>query len=207
MSHIDRCPACGERSLVAVCNATVEYTLTNEIGGQSWNRIEVDDDTATPLVIRCDSCGAEYPEFALDSDGYLVSLASTSPVAPSDGEMTAQQFREWLAARIDEWCLQHHLTPGGEGENLGDLYREMDATDAFHETGATLVPAYEAQTLYIVGPDLMWVATTDITLGSEGQTVWIDPLASLRMDEETAEMREERDDCLRCIREIHGRPE
>jgi hypothetical protein len=55
----------------------------------------------------------------------------------------------------------------------------------------------------MVGPDAI---STDLAMGAERQTIWIDPLASLRIDEDTAEMREERDDFLRCIRHIRGRP-
>lgn len=72
---IDACPACGERTLTAVCMATVEYSITNEgDSAQDWSRQDVDDDTSEPMSVRCDSCGAEFEEITLDGNGYLVAL-------------------------------------------------------------------------------------------------------------------------------------
>ena len=65
--------------------------------------------------------------------------------------MTAEGFESWLAAQVDDWCRENDLTPEGEGCDLGDLYRHLEETDALAETGVTLIPAYEEQTLFIVG--------------------------------------------------------
>lgn len=36
---LDRCPTCGERSLVAVCSVIAEYAITNEgEDSQDWSR-------------------------------------------------------------------------------------------------------------------------------------------------------------------------
>jgi hypothetical protein len=61
---IDVCPACGEQSLVAVCQVVVEYTITNDgEGGQDWERSgsdAIDDDSSDVVCIRCESCGGEW---------------------------------------------------------------------------------------------------------------------------------------------------
>jgi DNA-directed RNA polymerase subunit RPC12/RpoP len=74
---IDECPACGGRHLIAVCRTTVEYDVTNEEGGcdQDWSRRQIDDDTSEPQSFRCGSCGAEFGQFKLNEDGYLVHLS------------------------------------------------------------------------------------------------------------------------------------
>ena len=107
--------------------------------------------------------------------------------------MTGERFTEWLTARVDEWCDDHGLTPHGEGCDLGDLYRELEATDAFSEIGVTLIPAYDEQTLYIVGAGASWLATTGIELGIEGGTIWHDPLSNLRLDVPLSELHDYRD--------------
>lgn len=82
---VDICPGCGTRNLIAVCRTTVEYAVANEQGGQSWARREVDDDDSKPMHFRCDSCGVEFPEFALDAEGFLMGL---TPVSDEGGEDT-----------------------------------------------------------------------------------------------------------------------
>jgi len=181
---LDVCPTCGERDLIAVCRTTAEYAIVNDgEADQDWSRREVDDDTSEPKLFRCDSCGAEFRRFSLDGSGYLVGLGPTLTQAAHDGHaMTAEGFREWLNATVADWCREEGLTPNGEGENLGDLYRHLDETDSFTAIGVTLVPAYDEQTLHIVGPEASWLATTGIELGAEGETIWFDPLGNLRLD-------------------------
>lgn len=82
---LDVCPGCGTRNLIAVCRTTVEYGVANEEGGQSWARQEVDDDDCKPTHFRCGSCGAEFTEFGLDAEGFLMGL---TPVSDEGGEDT-----------------------------------------------------------------------------------------------------------------------
>ena len=133
--------------------------------------------------MRCDSCGAEFRRFALDEHGLLSGLGpSPTQAAPDADAMAAEGFREWLISTVADWCRAEDLTPDGEGEDLGDLYRHLEETDAWDAIGVTLVPAYEEQVLYLVGPEASWLATTGIELGAEGETVWFDPLGNLRLD-------------------------
>lgn len=187
---LDACPTCGERSLIAVCRTTAEYAIANEGEcDQDWSRRAVDDDTSEPTVFRCESCGAEFRRFSLDGNGYLVRLGpSPTQAAPCGDAMTAEGLREWLATKVADWCRAEGLTPDGEGEDLGDLYRHLDETDAWDAIGVTLVPAYEEQTLFVVGPQASWLATTKIELGIEAESVWQDPLANLRLDVPTSDL-------------------
>ena len=179
---LDTCPNCQQRNLIAVCRTTVEYSVTSESGGQSWDRLNVDDDDSTPTSFRCGNCGAEFSEFGLDEQGYLVRLGSpTHTDTPPEDSMSAEQFRDWLTNAVGDWCRRNGLPPNGEGCDLGDLYRHLEDTEAYAAIGVTLVPAYEAQTLYLVGPDAAWLATTGIELGIESETVWHDPLSNLRL--------------------------
>jgi len=180
----DACPTCGERNLIAVCTVVAEYAVSNDGGAdQDWSRRSVDDDTSQPTVFRCGSCLAEFSQFTLDDQGYLVRLGPSPTQAAPDGDaMTADGFREWLTSTVAEWCRAEGLKPDGEGEDLGDLYRDLDDTGAWAAIGVTLVPAYEDQTLYIVGPQASWLATTGIEFGAECESVWFDPLANLRLD-------------------------
>ena len=183
---MDVCPACGERSLVAVCKTTVEYAVTNDgEGGQDWCRREVDDDYSTPSRFRCGNCGIEFTQFVLDVDGHLVCLESTASDARpvlTGGPVTAEQFGAWLTARVDDWCHAHGLTPHGEGEDLGDLYRDLEDTGAFEEAGVVVLADPIEQFMYFVGPGRSWVASTPYELGAELETVWWDPVSHLRLD-------------------------
>jgi len=181
---LDTCPTCGERDLIAVCNVVVEYAIANEgENDQDWSRREVDDDTSETRYVRCDSCGAEFQRFALDEQGYLVGLEPSPTQAASEADaMTAEGLGEWLAAAVDDWCRAEGLGPDGEGEDLGDMYRHLEESDAWDAIGVTLVPAYEERVLYLVGPEASWLATTGIELGMEGETIWFDPLGNLRLD-------------------------
>lgn len=109
------------------------------------------------------------------------------------GVPNAEQFGACLTDRADEWCRENRLTPHGEGEDLGDPYRELDTADAFASIGVTLVPAYDEQTLFIVGPDGAWLATAGIQLGRESETIWFDPVNNLRLDVPLSELRNYRD--------------
>lgn len=181
---LDACPNCGERDLIAVCTVVAEYAIGNEgEADQDWSRRTVDDDTSQVQSVKCDACGAEFRRFALDGSGYLVGLGpSPTQAAPDTDAMTADGFREWLNATVADWCRANDLTPDGEGEDLGDLYRHLEETDAWANIGVTPVPAYEEQTLFVVGPQASWLATTGIELGTEGETIWQDPLSNLRPD-------------------------
>jgi len=186
---LDACPTCGQRRLMAVCRTTVEYAIGNEGGGQSWDRRWVADDDSTPTSFRCDSCGAEFRRFALDGSGYLVGLGpSPTQAAPNADAMTAEGFLQWLNATVADWCRAEGLTPGGEGEDLGGLSRHLEETDAWDAIGVRLVPAHEDQTLFIVGPGAVWLASTGIELGIEGETIWQDPLSNLRLDVPMADL-------------------
>lgn len=117
-------------------------------------------------------------------------------------EITAEQFVDWLTGRVDEWCREKGLTPHGEGEDLGDLYRELDADAAFTEIGVTLIPAHDEQTLFVVGAGASWLATTGIELGIESETIWLDPLGNLRLDVPLSELSDYRDRLRRVVDEI-----
>jgi hypothetical protein len=111
---------------------------------------------------------------------------------------TAEQFRDWLTVRVDDWCRDNGLPPThGEGEDLGDLYRELDDTEEFAAIGVTLIPAYDEQMLYFVGAKASWIAATGIELGCECETIWQDPLNNLRLDVAPSELSDYRDR-LRC---------
>ena len=200
---LDTCPSCQQRNLIAICRTTVEYAIGNEPGGQSWDRREVDDDDSTPTSFRCGDCGAEFSEFGLDGNGFLVRLGSpTHTDTPPEDSMSAEQFRDWLTNAVGDWCRRNGLTPEGEGVNLGDLYRHLEDTEAYAAIGVTLVPAYEAQTLYLVGPDAAWLATTGIELGIESETVWQDPLRNLRLDVPMADLARYEDGLRRRADEV-----
>ncbi|MEN6643994.1 MAG: hypothetical protein ABFE08_16275 [Armatimonadia bacterium] len=115
---------------------------------------------------------------------------------------TAAAFRDWLSGEVDWWCGENGLAPHGGGENLGDLYREFDVADVFSRIGVTAIPAYDEQTLYLVGPDAAWIAATGIELGGESETLWQDPLGSLRLDVPVNELHTYRDRLLRLAGEI-----
>ncbi len=181
---LDVCPACGERNLTAVCTVAVEYAIANDgEADQDWSRRAVDDDTSQVRSVKCEACGTEFRRFSLDGSGYLVGLGPVPAEAATPAQaMTAEGFRQWLTSTIADWCRVNGLTPDGEGENLGDLYRHLETTGAWDAIGVTLVPAYEEQTLFILGPQASWLATTGIELGAEGETIWQDPLSNLRPD-------------------------
>jgi len=181
---LDVCPTCGKQSLIAVCTVVAEYAIANEGEcEQDWSRREVDDDTSEPTLFRCDSCGVEFRRFSLDGSGYLVGLGPVPGEAATPAlAMTAEGFQEWLNATVADWCRSEGLTPNGESEDLGDLYRHLEENDSFTAVGVMLIPAYEDQTLYIVGPQSSWLATTGIELGIESESIWQDPLANLRLD-------------------------
>jgi hypothetical protein len=183
---LDECPRCECRGLIAVCSVTVEYGVTNDgEGGQDWSRREVDDDDSLPSRFRCGNCGAEFTQFTLDGDGHLVSLESTASDARSGstgGAMTAEQFRDWLTTRVDDWSHANGLAPHGEGEDLGDLFRHLEDMGAFEEIGVTVLADPIEQAFYFVGPDRSWVASTPYELGAELETVWWDPVSHLRLD-------------------------
>ena len=115
---------------------------------------------------------------------------------------SAEQFRDWLTAQIDEWCDENGLTLHGEGENLGDLYREWDDAETFAGIGVALIPAYDEQTLYIVGPNASWIASTGIELGIESETILFDPLTNLRLDVPRSHLSDYRDRLQRLAHEI-----
>lgn len=122
---------------------------------------------------------------------------------PRPQEMvTAEAFRTWLGCEVEWWCQREGLAPHGEGENLGDLYREFDVADVFARMGVTAIPAYEDHILYLIGPDAGWIASTRIDLGVEYESVWVDPLASLRLDVPPAELLAYRDRLRRTADEI-----
>ncbi|MEI6502253.1 MAG: hypothetical protein WCP21_14650, partial [Armatimonadota bacterium] len=105
---------------------------------------------------------------------------------------------------IDEWCDENGLTLHGEGEELGDLYREWDDAETFAAIGVTAIPAYESQTLFLVGPNACWIAATGIELGIESETIWQDPLSNLRLDVPRSELTSYRDWMRRLADEITG---
>lgn len=115
---------------------------------------------------------------------------------------SAEWFRNWLVDWVDGWCEANKLTPHGDGEDLGDLYRELDAIDAFSTIGVTLIPAYDEQVLYIVGARAAWIAATGIELGVECETIWQDPLGNLRLGVPTSELSDYRDRLRRAADEI-----
>ena len=106
---------------------------------------------------------------------------------------TGEEFQYWLTAQIDEWCEANGLTPHGEGEEMGDLYRVLDDAGSWQEIGVTLIPAYDRQTLFMVGPNAAWIASTGIELGIENESVWQDPLSNLRLDVPRSELTSYRD--------------
>jgi len=179
---LDVCPTCGERSLIAVCRTAVEYAIGNEGGGQSWDRRDVDDDDSTPTAFRCGSCGTEFCDFQLDADGYLVCLGTHAAVANAEG------FRAWLTDRIGSSCEERGLPPGGESEDMGGVFRELEADGDFDAIGVTVLADPIEQTLYFVGPAASWVAATAFELGPEQETIWWSPLSSLRTDVAVAEL-------------------
>lgn len=95
---------------------------------------------------------------------------------------TANGFVQWLIVQVGGWCDEHGLTPGGEGEDLGDLYRHIEDTGALDEIGVTVLDDPTEQVLYFVGPHASWIATTPYELGIERETIWPDPLTHLRTD-------------------------
>jgi hypothetical protein len=94
--------------------------------------------------------------------------------------MSTEDLEDWLTSQIDAWCEDHGQSPGGEDEDLGDLYRHLDDTNAFEAVGIRAIPDYEGQTLYLVGPGAAWLAATGIEVGFEGETMWFGPVDSLR---------------------------
>lgn len=186
----DACPNCGERNLIAVCTVLAEYAVSNDgEADQDWSRWTVDDDSSHPTLIRCDSCGGKFRRFTLDEQGYLVRLGPLpAAAATAPDSLRAEGFREWLASTVADWCRAEGPTPDGEGTDLGDLYRSLDDTEAWDAIGVTLIPVYEDQTLYLVGPQASWLATTGIELGAEGEILWHDPLSNLRLDVPMAEL-------------------
>lgn len=81
---IDRCPACGEQNLIAVCRNIVEFAVSNTSATtQDWSMREVFYDDEETLHFRCDGCGAEYTEFTLEpQEGYLVGLGPCETSVP-----------------------------------------------------------------------------------------------------------------------------
>lgn len=150
-------------------------------------------------------------EFDMTGGGCYLH-ADTFPDPDADGGMagliqprslkTTDQFRDWLTCLVDRWCEQEGLTPHGDRENLGDLHRESDIGDVFTRMGVTAIPAYERHTLYLVGPDAAWIAATGIELGGESETLWHDPLGSLRLDVPVDELHTYRDRLRRTADEI-----
>ena len=205
---IDACPACGAAGLLAICRTVVEYAIANDgDGDQDWSRGEVDDDSSVPTAFRCGSCGVEFRDFTLDDRGYLISLGPGDPgghVTAPAAEMDARCLRDWLAGRVARWCRENGLPSDGDGCDLGDLYRELDSCNALAALGVTPIPAYDEGVLYIVGPGAAWIAATGIGLGTDGQTVWHDPLANLRLDVPPDRMRGLRDRLRRTADEITG---
>jgi hypothetical protein len=106
-----------------------------------------------------------------------------------DRRPTAQQFQADLIVTVHDWCEEEGIPNDGEGRELGDLLRHLEDTGWFDEEGVTLVSAYEEQTLFIVGPDASWLATTGIELGIESESIWQDPLNNLRLDVSMDELR------------------
>jgi len=201
---LDVCPNCGERTLIAVCSVVAEYAIANDgEADQDWSRRQVDDDTSQVQSVKCESCGAEFRRFSLDGSGYLVGLGPVPAEADTPAHaMTAEGFRQWLTATVADWCRAEGMTPDGEGEDLGDLFRHLDETDAWATIGVTVVPAYEDRTLYIVGPGASWLATTGIELGIEEETIWQDPLSNLRLDAPVADLVKHREGLRRRADEI-----
>ena len=125
---------------------------------------------------------------------------------PARGQqpLTAEGFAAWLTARVDDWCRDNGLTPLGEGCDLGDLYRELEEAEAWAAIGVTLVPDYAEQVLYVLGPGTSWVATTGIETGTEGETIWFDPLSNLRIDVPVDDLRRYRDRLRRDADELNA---
>jgi len=161
----------------------VEYAIGNDGGGQSWDRREVDDDDSTPTAFRCGSCGTEFTHFTLDDDGYLVRLGRHVPAPHAEG------FRQWLTGHIDSWCEERGLPPGGESEDMGDVFRELESQGAFDAVGVAVLADPIEQVMYFVAPDASWVGSTPYELGPEQETIWWSPLSSLRTDVPVAELR------------------
>lgn len=189
--------------------ADARYTLANHIASgeplDDWARVEL---LATGLVTeadlgllpnprRCEDPGECYEytgrrwDVRLAEKPVLVEREQDGAKPPT--AMTAKQFSEWLTVQIDEWCEENRLTPHGDGEDLGDLYRELDDAETFTAIGVTLIPAHDEQMLYLVGGGAAWLATTGIELGIENETIWFDPLSNLRLDVPMDELRQYRD--------------
>ena len=205
---LDACPECGRKSLIAVCSVIVEYDVHSDSQTtQEWARGEVDDESSRPLRFRCGNmeCRAEFPTFTLNSHGDLVALGPATgecALAPPAGAMTAAQFESWLIVTVGNWCQEQGLTPEGEGVDCGDLYRELESASACDVLGVTLIPAYDEQTLFLVGPNASWLAATGIELGIESETIWHDPLSNLRLDVPVDELKQHRDRLRRSADEI-----
>jgi hypothetical protein len=105
-------------------------------------------------------------------------------------------------AGLLQLAQENGLTPEGEGLDLGELYCHLESAGGFDEIGVTLIPAYEEQTLYIVGPQASWIATTGIELGIENESIWFDPLASLRLDGTVDDLKRHRNVLRRNADEI-----
>lgn len=106
---------------------------------------------------------------------------------------TAEEFRTWLTARVEEWCARHGLSPHGAGEDLGDLLEDLDRGGGLGATGLRLVVDPLGQRLYWVGPGHAWIASNRLALSIEGEPVWPDPLAHLRLDHSAADLLAEAD--------------
>ena len=90
---LDRCPACGERSLVAICTVIAEYAITNDgEDAQDWSRREVYDDTSEARSVSCEACGAEFADVRIDDRGHLIGLG-----VHASGE-DAVEVEYWFAA-------------------------------------------------------------------------------------------------------------
>jgi hypothetical protein len=105
---------------------------------------------------------------------------------------------------VDEYCEANGLTPHGDCEDLGDLYREWDDAETFAAIGVTAIPAYDEQVLYIVGAGAAWIAVTGLELGTENETVLFHPLANLRFGVPVARLSHYRDRLRRLADEITG---
>jgi len=179
---LDTCPVCGEKDLVAVCNVIVDYTVTNEDGGQDWHREEVDDDTSDPLYFRCGSCKTEFHQFQME-DGYLVGLTVPEPKEPVP-PITDPEFRQWLAARMARYFDVEEDDPAFDDESLdcGDMWREIESGEELAEIGVTCASDHETQTMYFAGKDAQgerWLIGSKYELGIEEETIWLNPLCNI----------------------------
>ncbi|MFA7152707.1 MAG: hypothetical protein WC072_02835 [Methanoregulaceae archaeon] len=182
---LETCPVCGEQDLVAVCEVIVEYSVENTPGGdeQSWDRMDVDDDTSEPQYFRCDSCKTEFHQFTVEG-GYLRSLTVPEPEEPKP--ITDPEFREWLTARVARFAEEQgddvEDALDDEFYDCGEMWTQIESGGELDEIGVTCAWDHEAQMMYFAGKDAegnRWLIGSAYEIGIEEETIWLNPLITL----------------------------